>query len=99
MKLADFLHNPTVSSCQVLTICKVRIKFPEAKRKPWMHFEWLRRDFGPDALTNVPDFKHVSPTVANGPPSALKIWRTLYKPFAELELYFLLALGKIKEPV
>lgn len=30
MKLADFLHNPTVSSCQVLTICKVRIKFPEA---------------------------------------------------------------------
>jgi len=73
VKLADFLHNPTVSSCQVLTICKVRMKFPEAKRKPWMRFERLCRDFGPDVVTNVPDSKRFSPTEASGPPSALKI--------------------------
>lgn len=77
VKLADFLHNPTVSSRQVLTICKVRIKFPEAKCEPWMHFEWLCRDFGPDVVTNVPDFKHFCPNVASRPPSVLKVWQML----------------------
>lgn len=76
MKLADFLHNPTVSSCQVLTICKVRIKFPEAKRKPWMHLEWLGGDFGPDVVPNVPGSEHFSPTnVVSSSPLVLKVWQ------------------------